>query len=124
MAEEGVVDNADRIGTEVFGPGLAELAEKHAVIGEVRGVGVVLGHRTGHRPGHAGAAAGRGDRSLKKDLLGRGLLPFTADNRIHVVPPMQVSDEDARLGLALIDEALDRVPPDRPGRVRDSRASD
>ncbi len=59
MAEEGVVDNAARIGTEVFGPGLAELADKHAVIGEVRGVGVVLGHRAGRRPGHQGAAAGR-----------------------------------------------------------------
>ena len=28
MREEGIVENAARIGTEVLGPGLAELAER------------------------------------------------------------------------------------------------
>ena len=36
----------------------------------------------------------------------RGLLPFTNYNRLHVVPPCTVSDEEAREGLAILDEAL------------------
>ena len=40
MKEEGIVENAKRIGEDVLGPGLRELAERHPVIGEVRGLGV------------------------------------------------------------------------------------
>ena len=40
MRDEGIVEHAARIGEEVLGPGLAELAERHPVIGEVRGLGV------------------------------------------------------------------------------------
>ncbi len=40
MREEGIVDNAKRIGAEVIGPRLAELAERHEIVGEVRGSGV------------------------------------------------------------------------------------
>ena len=40
MAEEGAVENAKQVGRDVIGPGLAELAAKHPVIGEVRGTGV------------------------------------------------------------------------------------
>ncbi|WP_081738055.1 aspartate aminotransferase family protein, partial [Arthrobacter sp. H41] len=39
MREEGMVEHAARLGREVFGPGLAELAAKHPSVGEVRGLG-------------------------------------------------------------------------------------
>ncbi len=38
--EEGVVEQARQLGTEVIGPGLADLADRHPSIGEVRGLGV------------------------------------------------------------------------------------
>ena len=37
----------------------------------------------------------------------RGLWPFTHFNRTHVAPPCPTTAEDAREGLALLDEALD-----------------
>ena len=40
MKEEKIIENAASIGENVLGPGLRELAEKHPVIGEVRGLGV------------------------------------------------------------------------------------
>jgi adenosylmethionine-8-amino-7-oxononanoate aminotransferase len=40
MKEEGIVENAASIGTNVLEPGLNALMEKHPVIGEVRGLGV------------------------------------------------------------------------------------
>jgi taurine--2-oxoglutarate transaminase len=43
---------------------------------------------------------------LKAELLGRGLLPFIADNRIHVVPPAVVTADEVAQALAIYDEAL------------------
>ncbi|UUZ61443.1 hypothetical protein [Nocardioides sp. B-3] len=39
-------------------------------------------------------------------LLERGLLPFPADNRIHVVPPCVVTDDEANAALAIYDDAF------------------
>ena len=36
----------------------------------------------------------------------RGVWPFAPANRIHVVPPLTISDDELREGLAVIDEAL------------------
>jgi taurine--2-oxoglutarate transaminase len=36
----------------------------------------------------------------------RGLLPFTNYNRLHVVPPCTITDQEAKEGLAMLDEAL------------------
>jgi taurine--2-oxoglutarate transaminase len=43
---------------------------------------------------------------LKADLTSAGLLPFMADNRIHVVPPAVVTEEEAKRGLEIIDAVL------------------
>ena len=46
---------------------------------------------------------------LSRACLSRGLLPFTNFNRLHVVPPCTTSEEEAREGLAILDEALGEV---------------
>ena len=43
---------------------------------------------------------------LKSDLIGRGLLPFVTDNRIHVVPPINVTDDEVAQALAIYDAAF------------------
>ena len=35
-----------------------------------------------------------------------GLVPFIQFNRLHAVPPCNVSDDEAREGIAILDEAL------------------
>ena len=40
MEREGIVEHAATIGSTVLGPGLAELAASHPVVGDVRGLGV------------------------------------------------------------------------------------
>lgn len=106
MEEEGIVRNAARIGRDVLAPGLAELMAKHPIIGEVRGLGVfwaleLVTDRATREPVPA-AVMGR----IKKELLARNLLPFTADNRIHVVPPCVVTDDEVAEALAAYDEVL------------------
>ncbi|HEX4980802.1 MAG TPA: aminotransferase class III-fold pyridoxal phosphate-dependent enzyme, partial [Ilumatobacteraceae bacterium] len=106
MEDEGIVDNAARIGRDVLAPGLAELQAKHPIIGEVRGEGVfwaleLVADPESREPLN-GAVMGR----IKAELLGRGLLPFLADNRIHVVPPCVVTDDEVAEALAIYDEVL------------------
>ncbi|WP_291050273.1 aspartate aminotransferase family protein [Herbiconiux sp.] len=106
MAEEGVVENAREIGRSTIGPALERFAATHEVVGEVRGTGVfwaieLVSDRSARTPLSA-AAMGR----LKADLMARGLLPFLAENRIHVVPPAVISPAEAERGLAIIDAAL------------------
>ncbi|HEY0950492.1 aspartate aminotransferase family protein [Nocardioides sp.] len=107
MRDEGIVENADRLGREVFGPGLAELAGRHPCVGEVRGVGVfwaldlVTDASTRAMLGPAGLAA------VVAACKSAGMLPFATANRIHLVPPCTMSDEEAREGLAILDGALE-----------------
>jgi len=41
--------------------------------------------------------------------MDRNLLPFAADNRIHVVPPCTVSADEVAQALAIYDEAFTEV---------------
>jgi taurine--2-oxoglutarate transaminase len=109
MEEEGIVENAATIGREVLGPGLYALAEQHPMIGEVRGIGVfwaldLVTSRDTREPVPAATIG-----ALKKELMARGYLPFTSDNRIHVVPPCTVTTEECLRALAILDEAFTAV---------------
>jgi taurine--2-oxoglutarate transaminase len=114
MKEEGIVENAKRIGEDVLGPGLRELAERHQVIGEVRGLGVfwaldLVTDRATREP----LAPYGGSSPAMAELLGeikkRGVLPFANFNRLHVVPPCNVSDTEVKDGLAVLDEAFGAI---------------
>jgi taurine--2-oxoglutarate transaminase len=106
MKDEGIVDNAATVGRDHIGPALAELAEKHDIVGEVRGTGVfwameLVTDRETREPVSA-AVMGR----VKNELVARNLLPFTADNRIHVVPPCIVTSAEVAEAVAAYDEVL------------------
>ena len=111
--EEGIIEHARHLGDDVVGPALAEIAERHPSVGEVRGLGVFWAielvrdrdpraARALQRAGAGHRADGRARRAGKQ----RGLWPFTHFNRMHVVPPLTISDDEMREGLAIIDEAL------------------
>jgi taurine--2-oxoglutarate transaminase len=106
MESEGIVANAKKVGTDVIGPGLAELAEKHPVIGEVRGTGVFWAMELVSDPAARTPLPAALIGKAKGELVARGLLPFTADNRIHVVPPCVVTAEEVETALTAYDEVL------------------
>ncbi|MCI0509828.1 taurine--2-oxoglutarate transaminase [Chromohalobacter marismortui] len=106
MRDEGVVENAARIGEGVLGQGLERLAREHAIVGETRGRGVfhaleLVSDRESRTPLSASAM-----REIKHALLAEGMLPFVAENRIHVVPPCIVSEAETQQGLAILDNVL------------------
>jgi taurine--2-oxoglutarate transaminase len=114
MQDEGIVENARRIGEDVLGPGLAELAQRHPVIGEARGLGVFWAlDLVKNRETKEELAPYGGTSEAMGTLLGalkkRGVLPFANYHRLHVVPPCTISDEEAKEGLAILDDALGEI---------------
>jgi len=106
MESERVIENARTIGAEHLGPGLAELAAKHPLIGEVRGLGVFWALDLVTDAESRQAVSGAVILQLKKELMARGLLPFSADNRIHVVPPCIITVDEVARALTIYDEAF------------------
>lgn len=106
MESEGIVENAARIGRDVIAPALEKLKADHPIVGDVRGTGVfwaldLVSDRDARTPVSA-AVMGR----IKSELLKRNLLPFLSENRIHVVPPCVVTDEEVAEAMAIYDEVL------------------
>ncbi|MDI1288606.1 MAG: aspartate aminotransferase family protein [bacterium] len=111
MKEEGIIENAARIGSDVLGPGLRDLAERHPVIGEVRGLGVfwaldLVTDRKTREPLAPYAGSSPAMNEIVAEMKKRGALPMTNFNRLHIVPPCTITDEEAKEGLAIVDEVL------------------
>ncbi|HEU4912065.1 MAG TPA: aspartate aminotransferase family protein [Actinomycetes bacterium] len=122
MRDEGIIDNARRIGDDVLGPGLRELAERHPSVGEVRGLGVfwaldMVKDRSTREPLAPYGATSAAMNALVAACKERGVLPFANFNRLHVVPPCTITDEEAKEGLAVLDEALTVADAHAAGEV-------
>ncbi|MDI3420363.1 aspartate aminotransferase family protein [Streptomyces luteolus] len=114
MEEERIVEHAARVGEDVLGPGLRELAERHPSVGEVRGLGVfwaldLVRNRETREPlvpynatGEANAPMAAFAAACKRS----GLWPFVNMNRTHAVPACNVTEAEAKEGLSILDEAL------------------
>ena len=106
MHDEKIVENAASMGEKYLRPGLEKLAEKHPIIGDVRGLGcffaldLVSDKKTKEPVAPAVMAA------LKASMVAHKLLPFVVDNRIHVVPPLIVTPADIEKALSIYDEAF------------------
>jgi taurine--2-oxoglutarate transaminase len=111
MEEEGIVENARRIGQDVLRPGLEALAAKHPVIGEVRGSGVFFAlELVKNRETREPLAPYAGTSPAMQELLAackrERLMIFSNYHRIHVVPPCTITDAEAADGLARLDQAF------------------
>ena len=113
--EEGVVEHARTLGRDVIGPELTKLEARHPSVGEIRGLGVfwaielVKNKSTREMlvPFNASGPAAQPMTEFAAACKAKGLWPFTHFNRVHVVPPLTISPDEARQGLAIIDEALE-----------------
>ena len=112
MRDEKIVENAKHIGETVIGPELEAMYERHPIIGEVRGLGVfwaidLVKSRATKEMLAPYAGTSPAMTHLVAECKKHGLLPFTNFNRIHVVPPCNISEVDVRTGLAILDEVFD-----------------
>ena len=113
--EEGVIEHARHLGADIVGPALADMAARHPSVGDVRGLGVfwaveLVRDKETRQPLVPFNAAGPAAAPMNEFAAAckqRGLWPFTHFNRTHVVPPITISDDEMRAGLAILDEALE-----------------
>lgn len=113
--QEGILQRVRDLGERVLAPRLAELAEKHPSIGDVRGMGLfwameLVRDQETREPlvpyNAAGEAAAPMD-AVVAACKQAGLFPFVHFNRLQVAPPLITSEENLIKGLAIMDAALD-----------------
>ncbi len=105
--EEGLQANSLKIGNQLI-EGFNKLAEKHTIIGEVRGRGLMLGvelvkDRTTKEPASAECMAVFEKCRELGLLIGKGGL---WGNTLRIKPPMCWTEADAKFMLEVVDTAL------------------
>ncbi|MFF3029366.1 aspartate aminotransferase family protein [Microbacterium sp. NPDC057944] len=111
---DGILERVRDLGARVVEPTLRSWAETHPSVGDVRGRGLfwaieLVRDRETRAPlvpfnasGADAAPMGAFAAAAKK----AGVWPFTHFNRVHVAPPLVISEEELVRGLSAIDEAL------------------
>ncbi len=108
LLEEGLVGNAAEIG-EFLLDGLKEMAKRHPLIGDVRGLGLMIGiELVQDRTQKTKATAEKSlvvQKCFEKGLLILGC----GENTIRLMPPLIVSRAQAEIALEVLAEVLTEV---------------
>ena len=95
LTQDNLLKNAELMGDKLF-QGLIELKNKHSIIREVRGKGLMIGVEL---------------KFEVKDILLEGiknglLLLYSGRNILRFLPPLVISDEDVTNTLQILDKLL------------------
>jgi 4-aminobutyrate aminotransferase-like enzyme/Ser/Thr protein kinase RdoA (MazF antagonist) len=110
IEDEGLIANAATVGSYLR-QGLVTLAERHPLIGDVRGQGLLLGVELADE---AGAPAAGHARNVTEAMRERGILLSAtgpAANVLKIRPPLVFQPEHADLLLQTLDEVLTSAGP-------------
>lgn len=112
--EDRILDRVRDLGERVVRPRLEEMKEKYSIVGEFRGLGLfwaieLVKDRETREPLVPFNASGA-DAAPMNDFAGyckkNGVWPFVHFNRVHVAPPLVISEEELVRGLDVYDTAL------------------
>ncbi len=105
IREEGMLENAVSRGTELFS-GLRRLQEEYPALSDVRGLGLMIGCEFRQPDGDPDMSSAK---AVVKACLEERLLLLTCgpwDNTIRFIPPLNVTQDEIRLGLDVFEGAL------------------
>jgi taurine--2-oxoglutarate transaminase len=111
MQEDHLVEQAAKTG-EVLHKLLADLAQKHISVGEVRSLGLfgiieLVKNRETKEPAAPFGKTSPDMVAVKKYLLEHGLFVYTHWHTILIIPPLIITPEQLAEGFAIIDQALE-----------------
>jgi taurine--2-oxoglutarate transaminase len=108
---EGLIDRARDLGVELRA-GLIDLAEKHEVIGEIRGAGLhyvieLVRDRQSKAPlSEFNAPPSSPVKAIAAGLRGAGMSTFVKWNLVFCAPPLVSGSSEIQAGLEIIDRTL------------------
>lgn len=95
ITEDGLIENSEKMG-EKFRDGLEELKEKHTMIREIRGKGLMIGIEMKFEV-----------RDILMALIKKGVLMlYSGRNILRILPPLVISEEDVTKVLHVLDSTL------------------
>jgi 4-aminobutyrate aminotransferase len=102
------MENARRQGARLMA-GLNELARRHPLIGEVRGLGLMIGIELVKDRATRQRAVAEAKKAVS-ECFRRGLLVLTCgENTLRLCPPLVIEDAQSDAALAILDSALSAV---------------
>ena len=107
---ENLVENSRRVGRAMLDRLLA-MKEKHRVIGDVRGQGLLLGLELVEDRRTRKLVSKEKTKALFQECLRRGLVAMSYTPVIRINPPLNTDEATALEGLDLLDEAIAAVFP-------------
>jgi acetylornithine/LysW-gamma-L-lysine aminotransferase len=97
LTEDGLVNNAAKVG-KVFRDGLEKLKNKHSIIREIRGMGLMIGIEMKFEV-----------KDILMDGISEGvLLLYSGRNIIRLLPPLVLSEQDVTKVLEVLDRLMVR----------------
>ncbi len=95
LTKDGLIENADKMGKKFF-EGLKQLKEKHKIIREIRGKGLMIGIELKFEV-----------KDILMDGINKGiLLLYSGRNIIRLLPPLVITEEDISRVLETFDVLL------------------
>jgi acetylornithine/LysW-gamma-L-lysine aminotransferase len=97
LTEDGLVNNAARVG-KILREGLEKLKNKHSIIREIRGIGLMIGIEMKFEV-----------KDILMDGISEGvLLLYSGRNIIRLLPPLVLSEQDITKVLEVLDRLMIR----------------
>jgi 4-aminobutyrate aminotransferase-like enzyme len=106
IREESLLENAGERGTQ-FMEGLKRLRERYPGIGDVRGLGLMIGVEFTDSKGNPDTQTAK---AVVHDCLKEKLLLLTCgpwDNTIRFIPPLVITADEIEHGLSIFEKALE-----------------
>jgi acetylornithine/LysW-gamma-L-lysine aminotransferase len=95
LTEDGLIENSEKMG-KIFREGLEKLKEKHTMIREIRGKGLMIGIEMKFEI-----------KDILMGLIKEGILMlYSGRNILRILPPLVISEEDITKVLHVLDSIL------------------
>ena len=95
LTEDGLIENSEKMG-KIFREGLEKLKEKHTIIREIRGKGLMIGIEMKFEV-----------KNILMGLIREGVLMlYSGRNILRILPPLVISEDDITKVLHVLDSVL------------------
>ena len=95
LTEDGLIENSEKMG-KIFRDGLEKLKEKHTMIREIRGKGLMIGIEMKFEI-----------KDILMELIKEGILMlYSGRNILRILPPLVISEDDITKVLHVLDSIL------------------